>query len=297
MSRAAAAEAAALLGAIAFSFLYWLRLPGRLPSEQDYLAVQHELVSSSRPGDGVAALPFWADRGKLFAHGLPVVALPHLAEQNEAERYGRLWALAQPDLPRSDAADELAALGFRLSRVGEPKRFGPLSLVLYEPKAGRATTYDFVARLADAQVSLGGDDPAECEARPGGFQCPRGAWNYVRPEWHEFDFLPRRCLWAHPVGREPLRVRFGDVGLRGGLRGGFGLIGQAGELKQAAPVSLSVLVDGSEAAELVLSPCDPGWHEWDLGLPGLGAGTHAVEFDVATPNAGMRHFCFDAVAY
>ncbi|MHB8420877.1 MAG: hypothetical protein ACYDCL_22605 [Myxococcales bacterium] len=292
-----ALEAATVLAAVVFALGYWLLLPGRLPSERDYLAVQHELLANARPGDGVAVLPFWADRGKLFARGLPVVALPQLASEADAERYGRLWVLAQPELPRSDAPAELAALDRRLARAAEPRRFGPLSLSLYEPKPGRAPSYDFVGRLTDARVSIGGDDPAECQAVPGGFQCPRGPWNYVRPEWHEFDFLPRRCLWAHPVGPEPLRLQWSQVPLREGLRGGFGLIGQAAEIPNAAPVSLAVVVDGAAQAELQLSPGDPGWHEFDLGLAGLSEGAHEVELDVSTPNPGMRHFCFDAVGY
>ncbi len=259
--------------------------------------MQHELLAGARPGDGVAALPFWAERIKLFSRGLPVVALPRLAEDVESERYSRLWVLAQPDLPRSGAAAELEALDRELSRVSGPKRFGPLSLSLYEPRSGRAPSYDFLAHLGDAQVSIGGDEPADCAARPGGFQCPRGPWNYVAPEWHEFDFLPRRCLWTHPVGPEPLRLRYSQVPLRGGLRGGFGIVGQAAEQKQGAPVSVAVLVDGSRSAELTLSPGDPGWHEFDLGLPGLGAGGHEVELDVSAPDPAMRHFCLDAVGY
>lgn len=293
----ASLEAVAVLLALVFSFVFWIRLPGRLPTEQDYLAVQHQLVGNAHPGDGMATLPFWAERIKLFAHGLPVVALPHLADEEDAERYGRLWVVAQPDLPRSDAADELGALDRRLARVQGPTRFGPLSLSLYEPRAGRAPSYDFLAHLADGQVSVGGDDPVACEASGGGFQCPRGGWNYVRPEWHEFDFLPRRCLWAHPVGPEPLRLAWSQVPLHGGLRGGFGLVGQAAEIANAAPVDVAVLVDGGEVARLSLMPGDPGWHGFDLGLPGLAAGAHDVEFDVSAVNPAMRHFCFDAVGY
>jgi hypothetical protein len=293
-------EVAVVLAAILFASVYWIRLPGRLPSEADYLAVQHELVGSAHPGDGVALLPFWADRGKLFLHGLPVIALPELAKEGDIERYPRLWVLAQPDLPRSQAARALADLDARLTRREPPKHFGPLSLSLYEPKEGRAGSYDFVARLADAQVDVGGgagSDPQACEAAAGGFRCPRGSWNYVLPEWHEFDFLPRRCLWAHPVGAEPLEIRYSQVPLRGGIRGGFGLIGQAAELGQAAPVDLSIDVDGSQAASLELSPGDPGWHPFELGLAGLAAGTHDVTFRVTSPNPAMRHFCFDADAF
>ncbi len=291
-----ALEAGALLAAIAFALLYWIRLPGRLPTEENYLAVQHELVSQVHPGDGVALLPFWADRGKLFLHGLPLIALPDLANEADIERFPRLWVLAQPDLPRSQASRMLARLDQKLTRRDPPKRFGSLSLSLYEPKEGRAGSYDFLARLADAQVDVGGDNPQPCDAISGGFRCPRGQWNYVAPEWHEFDFLPRRCLWAHPVGAEPLEIHYSQVPLRGGVRGAFALIGGAAEIQRAAPVDLSIDVDG-ELSTLELSPGDPGWHPFELGLPGLAAGTHDVTFRVTASDAGNRHFCFDAEAF
>jgi hypothetical protein len=294
-----ALEAAAVLAGIIFALVYWMRLPGRLPTEDDYLAVQHELVSRVHAGDGVALLPFWADRGKLFVHGLPVIALPNLASEGDIERYPRLWVLAQPDLPRSEASRVLAELDQKLTRREPPKRFGPLSLSLYEPKEGRAGSYDFAARLLEAQVDIGrtgGADPQACEAVNGGFRCPRAQWNYVAPEWHEFDFLPRRCLWAPPVGTQPLEIHYSQVTMAGGVRGGFALIGGAAEARQLAPVDLSVEVDG-QLAVLELSPGDPGWHPFELAWPQLPPGAHDVTFRVTAADPAQRHFCFDASAF
>ena len=288
-------EALAILGAIAFALVFWARLPGRLPSEADYLAVQKTLTAEVQPGDGVALVPFWADRGKLFLHGLPIVALPDL--EADAERYPRLWLLAQPELPRSDAARTLRALDERLVPRGEARRFGPLSLSLYEPRPGRAATLDLTAHLAEAEVSIGGSSPVACVRAGNGFQCPRGGWNHVAPEWHEFDELPRRCLWAHPVGEEPLSIAFAQAPIHGGLRGGFGLVGQAALLPNAAPVDLAVRIDGALVASLELAPGDPGWHPFELDLPGLAGRSHALALEVTSPNPGMRHFCVDAVAF
>ncbi len=290
-------EGGLLLASVAAALVFWIRLPGRLPGEEDYLAVQHALVADARPGDAVALLPFWAERGKLFVHGLPVVALPDLPDEADAERYPRLWVLAQPDLPRSDAAADLARLDRRLTRLAPARRFGPLLLVLYGPRAGRAATYDFTARLGAARVDVDGEP---CEGGAGGLRCSRGPWNYVAPEWHEFDFLPRRCLWAHPVGEAPLTISYDGVPMEGGLRGGFGLVGGAAELPASrgfAPVELAVLVDGGQAATLTLSAGDPGWHPFELSLPGLAEGRHEVAFQVRARDPAMRHFCFDAAAF
>ncbi len=293
------AEALAIVAAALFAIVFWVRLPGRLPSEADYQSLGRAISAEARPGDGVAFAPAWAERGKLFVGGLPTVTLPDLALEPEAERYARLWLIAEPDLPRSDAAATLRALDARLARTGEPRRFGPLSLSLYAPREGRRTRTDFVAQLGEATVSIRGAPPERCEAAPdgSGFLCPRGRWSYVRPEWHEFDFLARRCLWAHPVGPEPLELRFPKAELAHGFRGGMGLVGTAADSPNLAPVELAFLVDGAPAATLTLSPGQPGFHPFEIDLPGLVAGPHDVALRIATPNPAMRHFCFDAVAF
>ncbi|MHB1844136.1 MAG: hypothetical protein ACYCWW_04795 [Deltaproteobacteria bacterium] len=292
-------EALAIALAAVFAVGFWFWLPSRLPSKADYEALGRTLASEARPGDGVAFAPFWAERGKLFVHGLPTVALPGLENEPDAERFARLWVVGQPDLPRSDAAATLRALDGRLTPDGARRRFGPLSLSRYTPRAGRATTDDFVAHLGDAEASIGGETREPCQKEPGGqgFVCPRGSWNYIRPEWHEFDFLPRRCLWAHPVGPEPLELDFPGASVAHGFRGGMGLVGQAADDPRLAPVDLAFLVDGALAGEVTLGAGDPGFHPFELDIPGLSAGPHDVKIQVSSQNPARRHFCFDAVAF
>jgi hypothetical protein len=287
-----AAEIAALVAGTCFALLYWARLPYRLPSPEDYQGAQHELLATSHPGDALAVLPYWADRAKLYANGLPVVALPHLGDE-DVGRYVRLFVLAQPDLPRSSAESELAALGRKLARVSGPKRFGPLSLSLYQPQPGNEASLDFTAQIERAQVSVGAES---CGPVAGGFQCPRGAWDHVRPEWHEFDFLPRRCLWAQPAGAEPLVITFDQVPLRSEIHGAMGQIG-AGHGGGSGAVELAIDIDEVPRVSLLLDSDDPGYHRFAGRFPGLGPGGHRVTFRISSPSPVRHPFCFDAVAY
>jgi hypothetical protein len=286
-----AVEITALLAATFFALLYWVRLPSRLPSPEDYQSAQHELLATSHPGDALAVLPYWADRAKLYAHGFPVVALPNLANE-DVERYPRLFVLAQPDLPRSAAGTELAALEHKLTRVSGPKRYGPLSLSLYQPRPGHEASLDVTSQIERAQVSVGAES---CGPIAGGFQCPRGTWDHVRAEWHEFSFLPRRCLWAQPAGAEPLVITFDQVPLRSEIHGAMGLIGATDGGSGA--VELAIDIDEVPALTLLLMSDDPGFHPFEGRFPQLGPGGHRVTFRISSPSPVRHPFCFDAVAY
>ncbi len=248
--------------ALLYALVFWLRLPGRLPSAQDYLALQAKVQREAQPGDGLAVLPFWADRAKLFLHGTPVLALPHLETEADAERYGRLWVIAQPDLPHSDARGSLEALAQRLSLVHGPQRFGPLELWLFAPQPGRAATYDFVAHAAEAQVEA----PVP-----------------LRLEWREFDFLPRHCVVSR-AGQAVLH--FDDVPMHGGLRVGLGSLGPG----QGAQVQVNV--DGRPLQPLQLTQGGPAFQEAELPAAGLTGEKHSVDLTLIG-----RDVCADAVAF
>ena len=256
------AELALLLGCLAYALWFWLRLPGRLPDEKDYLVLQTAIQAEARPGDGAAVLPFWAERAKLFLHGMPVLALPHLESEADAERYGRLWVIAQPDLPRSDARESLEALGRKLSVLEGPRRFGPLELWLFAPRPGRAASYDFIAHAGEAQI-----------------QSPVG----VRVEWREFDFLPRHCFLSQG-GRAVLH--FEGVPIHGGLRVGLGSLGPP----QGAALQASV--DGQPLQPLQLVEGGPAFQEAELPAAGLSGDSHSVDLVLSG-----RAVCADAVAY
>lgn len=257
-------ELAGLLLCLAYAVLFWVRLPGQLPSEQDYLSLREALARDAQPGDAAAVLPFWAERAKLYLRGLPVLALPNLEVEPDAERSARLWVIAQPDLPRSSARATLKALGRRLTAVGAPRHFGPLELWLFVPKAGRAASYDFIAHAAEAQI-----------------QAPVP----LRLEWREFAFLPRRCL---VVRGGPAILRFSNVSVQHGLRVALGALGPG----PGAGARLQASIDGRALPPFDLVEGGAAFQSAELVAEGLSPGAHEVELTVTG-----RNLCADAVAF
>jgi hypothetical protein len=257
-------EAAVFLASLLFALVFWIRLPWRLPDDRDYRAMFSAMQPEGRPGDALAVLPFWAQRAHTYLHGAPFIAYPSLASEPDVERYRRLWVVAQPDLPYSDAGDTLRELDRKLQRSGETRRFGPLELVLYEPRPGRLATFDFRERVGEASVS------------------PEGT---PRLEWHEFDYLPRRCLLA-PGGASEAKFSYRAVPVSHGIRGGFGVLGNA------EPARLVFSIDGREAPPVDLVAGQRGWQHFEVPLPDVGPGDHAVDITLSG-----RNLCFDAVAF
>jgi hypothetical protein len=256
-------EAAVFLASLLFSLAFWIRLPGELPSDGDYKALFAAMQQEGRPGDGVTVLPFWAQRAHTYIHGIPFIAYPSLAGEPDVERFARLWVVAQPDLPRSDAAESLRELDQKLQPVGAKRRFGPLTLALYETRPGRTTTYDFRDHLGDAQASPG----------------------VARVEWHEFDYLPRFCI-RPPQSVQQSTFVYKGVPLTRGIRGGLGVLGN-GEARMVFSV------DGREAPPVDLVGGQRGWQHFEVPIPEVGPGSdHTVSVTVSG-----RNVCFDAVAF
>jgi hypothetical protein len=243
-----------------------MRLPGELPTDADYKALFAAMQQQGRPGDAFTVLPFWAQRARTYIHGIPFIGYPSLSDEPDAERYARLWVIAQPDLPRSDALESLHELDQKLRPVGQSRRFGPLTLALYETRPGRATTYDFRLHAGEAEAS---------PATP-------------RVEWHEFDYLPRLCIRV-PQGVQQSTLVYGGVPLQHGIRGGFGVLGNADAAR------LVFTVDGREAPPVDLVAGQRGWQHFEVPVPEVGAGPEANHTVVATVSG--RNVCFDAVAF
>ncbi len=285
-----AAFAALVLAALGSLGFQGMRL-ARVPSRGDDDAVAARIRAAARPGDAVLLVPLWAERPRLALRGgPPVFSLP--AGDPDLGRVGRLWVVAFPDLPFTGVDAELARLR---GRFGAPKvdaEVGRLRLLRFDlpPQPPR---WHFRDHLRAAQVTL---DARPCPWTTGGgqeprFQCARAPWNYVGAEIREIDYLPRRCIWAHPATRVPLVIRFPTAPHAGTLVVHGGLVGESALRPHLAPVHLEAYAGDRDLGGLTVPP-RPGWFERRLPLPGGDPGP--VRFVVSTPSDGDRHFCFDA---
>lgn len=283
------------------SLVFQARLPGRLPTDDDYRAAHERIVREARPGDIAVIAPAWADRGRRF-----LVAVPSYAAYDPAgDVYpgtNRQWLVALADAPRFDLESVRETLAARAHGSGPGTRIGALWVEPFDiagPAVIRSLT-DAVEKGPSAGVSVAieGTRREECPwiaTPPGGrFQCPRGGWNAVTTGWYEVEERPLRCIWAHPVGEEPVRLRYAGVPAGGHVRGRGAFVKDAGNSPGGAPVTVTVAVDGRPAGHYVFLN-QPGLQPFDLPLP-VGEADAPVELslDVTTPQAGVRHFCLDA---
>ncbi len=115
----------------------------------------------------------------------------------------------------------------------------------------------------------------------------------MQPGWYEVDEHPAHCVWAHPVGRDPLTISFHQVPIPPGshIHGWGAFVGQA-PAGNGAPVDVQIDVDG-HGLEPVSIPNRFGRTPFEVALP-AAAQASTVTFRVSARDAGMRHFCFVA---
>lgn len=294
-------EAALFLVAALLSLAFYLRLPATLPSEEDYRAAAADLAARSAPGDAVLLDPHWAERARLFVHGLPVLNLARDPVREDLRGFGRLFVLSLPDLPRADQEGTFAFLErARFRRLEEPRRFGNLEVTLFENLQPERPSFDFTGEVARAKVYLRRPDGSQelCPRVGNRHPCPRAGWINVGEEIKEIAFKPQRCLWAHPAGSEPLVVEYADAPLGRTLDVTGGIVGQIVFRRESyKTVTLRVKIDGALVAEIEFPPGEPGARRRSIDTSAMAGTRRLVQFEVSAPDPNMRHFCFDAGAF
>ncbi len=280
--------------------VFYLRLPGRFPTEEDYRAVSSRLQSELRPGDAVLLFPWWTERARL--HLPPGVAVYGYfgSDRDDLKAHPRIWVLGQPELPKANEEAFLAAFQPGRTAAGPPLQAGTLRLTLYTN--GRYRPHRFVASeaYARARVYLESPDGARrpCVFDGQAHRCPGPPHLYVAPEWHESLYEPRRCLWMHPPGGpERLVAEFegvpGGTGLR--LEGGI-IFEYAYGRPHLDTVHMGVddAHTGERLLDVALPQGLPGWQKAERQLP-PGA-PRTVKLWTQVNNPELRHVCLDVFA-
>lgn len=266
------------------SLVFWLTLDERLPTDEDWEGAHALVTQRSQDGEAIVLAPTWATRGRDFLTSRPVYTLDDY-ENGELVGVSRVWLVALDEAPRFDVQPARAKLG---TSAGEAIRVGALSVEPFDTGAALVPW-----RLSDvvrrASVSLGGAKHQPCSWRKDRFQCSRGEWNAVHAGWFEVEEHPMRCVWAHPVGPDPLQITIDGVPAGARLVGRGAFVGRAAA-QSGAHVDLEVMRDGRSVGTKRFENV-PGRQPFELQWDD---GTGSVTFAVTTPNAGRRHFCFDA---
>ncbi len=274
------------------------------------------------PADAYAPLEPVVER--LHREGDLVVMAPRWAEPNAravlGDRTMRLADLARSDVSRYTRAIEISLGGERDPELAGFREVsatdvGPFRVRELENPKPERPTYDFVERFGPETVGVFGSDPEEtcvfnARARvlTGGlgghptfpsrrFECAGGPFfgvgvTVVADE----QFLPRRCIFAHPPERGERVLRFGDVALGDRIVLHSGMYWMVERERKGAPVELSVRVDG-ELVGAIVHEDGQGWRRDELELGAHARAPHAtVELAVSSRSYVGRHFCFEATS-
>jgi hypothetical protein len=249
------------------------------------------------PHDRLVAAPSWTD---------PIVR-HHLGDLTS------LRTAAPPDRGGTERVWELSIRG-AVSRDDPPTMeadFGDVHVRMWELDATKVL-HDFVEEIEHASVELLIDrEPRPCRwtvARPGPGGLERGpmmpAERFVcdrRRPWlfvgatvlADLELEPRRCIWQHPAGVEPVRTTFSDVLLNERIVVRAGIDYQVARRRNFAPVVLRVWIDDELWGELVHRDGD-GWAGLDIDTSERRGQRAVVRFETTTTDPSARLFCYSA---
>jgi hypothetical protein len=268
-----------------------------VPSDESWERASAFVRERFEPGDRIVAAPHWAD---------PIV-------RNHLGDLSSLRAAAPPDTGGFDRLWELGIRGAttRTDTATLEVSFDDVEVRMWPLRAPRVI-YDFVEELRDARVEILRDGmPRSCpwtRARPdpGGlergpmrpaerFVCdPKRPWLWVGPTvLADLELHPRRCIWQHPAGPEPLRTIFEDVPLGDRLVVRAGIDYQVARERRRAPVSLTLVIDEEVVGELVHHDGE-GWSGVEIDTSDRNGQRARVRFETRASDPTARLFCYSA---
>jgi hypothetical protein len=287
-----------LVAAVAvFELAAHARIVAEIPSDQSWEAASAFVRARFRARDRIIAAPAWAD--PIVRNHLGDLLNLQSAAPADFGGVGRIWELG------IRGAEE------RRESVELDERFGAVRVRMW-PVSSAPPIYDFVEEVERAKVELLGAEgskpctwtrarsssgglghgPMTPEAR---FICdPSRPWLLVGATvLTDLDFHPRRCVFQHPAGVDPVRVTFEDAPLGERLVVHGGIQYESERSRDHEPVTLRVWIDGRLAGELVHQDGD-GWMGMEVDTSTLGPERAEVRFETTAPNPDARVFCWSA---
>ena len=275
----------------------------RVPSVADFGAAARLVRQGLAEDDALAVAPAWADPLLRLSLGDRIPS--KMAGRADLAGYRRLWVLSIwgdrfPQAPNRPA-DYHATVGrITVDRYD----FAPSPVV-----------YDFVDHIASARADLSvrgekrpctfsrgkassvrgglGTGPAAPQDR---FVCDgRRPWLWVGATVIEdLSLQPRRCIYQHPQGEEPVSLHFDEVPMGSRVVVYAGLDYHQERDETGAPVMLRIRAAGKEIGRVEHHDGD-GMSRSELLLPPALFGSRTtISFEVTAESPNRRAFCWSA---
>jgi hypothetical protein len=271
----------------------------RVPSHADWRAAAAFVRAELRPRDLIASAPDWTD--PVLRNVLGDVIDLGMAGRSDTAGYERMWALRTRGAQVRDAPRRAPDASRAFGRVTVDRwDLGPT-----------AVRFDLVENVREATVRIGAagrDCPWRSFSLPRGgglglgtlyptqrFACDkRRNWLWVAPiVLEDLDLQPRRCVWQHPAGKEPIRVRFENAPLGDRVVLYGGIYYEHERMRKGGPVFARVLVDGQSLGYMQHDDGD-GWKRASFDTRKLGRERGDLTIEVSAPQPHLRSFCWAA---
>ena len=286
----------------AFEVLAHAGIVARVPDPEDYRAAADFVRSQLRPLDLITSAPSFTD--PLLREHLGDRIPLAMAGRSDNAGYERMWVISArgalpPDAPDADAELE--------------REFGALRVLRY--KLGKSSVLlDLVQALPSAEVSIFRDGEfRRCPRRTGGtprggglgrpvllpiaerFECdPKQPWLFAGSiVMEDLSNSPRYCVWQHPQGRDPVRVRYADVPLGEQLVFYGGIYYEHERMRRGGPVQVDISIDGRRRGGMTHRDGE-GWTRIAVATGTSESQRGEVQIDVRAPDPGQRSFCWSA---
>jgi len=228
-----------------------------------------------------------------------------MAGRTDLAAYNRLWALSIRDQHPADAP---------IYKPDLVRQFGRVKVFRWRLPS-KTVVFDLVENVGTAEVQMVRRQMARpCPffrglPGPGGglgkgvvapafrATCDRShQWLWVAPVvMEDLHLKPRRCVWQHPAGSEPVRVTFRSIPLGPRLVFYGGLYYEHERMREGGPVDVSILINDKPAGRMIHRDGD-GWARLDIstGYPSHPRPTGNVTVDVSAADPHRRGFCWAA---
>jgi hypothetical protein len=276
---------------------FQLWLPGQLPKDEDFRALAKAIDEQAQPGDAVLLFPWWTEHARIFVpERVPVIGYIG-SDSDDLENHPRVWVVAQPRLPRTDASAFHAAFDAKRTLVGAERSFGPLSLSLYQNGRASKVVFSAVDSLAGARVYVrapdGNQQPCTWDGKQ--HRCPNGG--VVAAQWHDIKFQPRRCVRFYPPGAaNRLVAEFPSAPATTAWRLNAGMIWDRGWFhdRPLSVTQVEVEENGKRLGGLSIPPGLEGLQRTLTGGTPEGA---TVAVTVQADNPELRESCFELFGF
>ncbi len=256
----------------------------RAPRSADWRAAAEKLRHVRQPGEPLLFAPLWVDPLGRQAMGDQVDL--ELFLLSDVDRFSRVWQVSL----RAESHPFLRGL-----TPTERYRFGAVTVSRFD-KAAEEVLFDLVKSVREAVVERVGERVVRCPWEKSRFVCNAAErWNWVGPHLAEVGYRPYRCIYAHPVDRQIMRLTYPAVPLGGRLVLYTGIDDFENRKRSNKPVLLRVKA-GEEPLGQIQHLNDWPWHRQVLDTRALAGKRLPLRLEITTAGAYARTFCFAAEA-